>query len=269
MKNAGLGVGVPDAGRVRLAVENGRLAIHTAPPAWGRAWARCWCRSSRKTPALPATRSITTGSIRSLRPTPARAPAPARRCSPARRAAAPARCSSAARAGRPLAAMEGEEFLRRIHAPHRPARLRQAQPRQPCGLRLRHAGGHPGRGRAASTHRRRARRGARGQPALRRGADRGRRGHEHGLCADGALSARTTAARRRALARWGCSARTRSRPSSRSSSKKPGLDAAGGAIGIGEITSIPTAPAIAEAYYRFDGKERNSLPLADTPYSRK
>ena len=51
--------------------------------------------------------------------------------------------------------------------------------------------------------------------------------------------------------------------------EKPGLNVAGGAIGIGEITSIPTAPAIAEAYYRFDGKERNSLPLAETPYSRK
>lgn len=51
--------------------------------------------------------------------------------------------------------------------------------------------------------------------------------------------------------------------------EKPGLNVAYGAIGIGEITSIPTAPAIAEAYYRYDGKERNSLPLADTPYSRK
>ena len=32
--------------------------------------------------------------------------------------------------------------------------------------------------------------------------------------------------------------------------EKPGLKVAGGAIGIGEITSIPTAPAIADAYYR-------------------
>ena len=30
--------------------------------------------------------------------------------------------------------------------------------------------------------------------------------------------------------------------------EKPGLNVAGGAIGIGEITSIPTAPAIADAY---------------------
>ncbi len=31
---------------------------------------------------------------------------------------------------------------------------------------------------------------------------------------------------------------------------KPGLKVACGAIGIGEITSIPTAPAIADAYFR-------------------
>ncbi len=41
--------------------------------------------------------------------------------------------------------------------------------------------------------------------------------------------------------------------------EKPGLNVACGAIGIGEITSIPTAPAIADAYYRYDGKFRTSL----------
>ncbi len=51
--------------------------------------------------------------------------------------------------------------------------------------------------------------------------------------------------------------------------EKPGLDLANGAIGIGEITSIPTAPAIAEAYYQLDGKRRFSLPLANTPYAKK
>ncbi len=50
--------------------------------------------------------------------------------------------------------------------------------------------------------------------------------------------------------------------------EKAGIDKAMGAIGIGEITSIPTAPAIAEAYYRFDGRERTTLPLEDTPYSK-
>ena len=51
--------------------------------------------------------------------------------------------------------------------------------------------------------------------------------------------------------------------------EKPGLDLACGAIGIGEITAIPTAPAIADAYFRYDGKRRYALPLEDTPYSRK
>ena len=50
---------------------------------------------------------------------------------------------------------------------------------------------------------------------------------------------------------------------------KPGLNIACGAIGIGEITSIPTAPAIADAYFRRDGERRYSLPLTGTPYERK
>ena len=50
---------------------------------------------------------------------------------------------------------------------------------------------------------------------------------------------------------------------------KPGLNVANGAIGIGEITSIPTAPAIAEAYYQLNGERERELPLKNTPYARK
>ncbi|MBO4415451.1 MAG: molybdopterin-dependent oxidoreductase [Lachnospiraceae bacterium] len=50
---------------------------------------------------------------------------------------------------------------------------------------------------------------------------------------------------------------------------KPGFDMAGGAIGIGEITSIPTAPAITEAYYQWNGKRIYELPVKDNPYERK
>lgn len=50
--------------------------------------------------------------------------------------------------------------------------------------------------------------------------------------------------------------------------EKPGIEMAYGAIGIGEITSIPTAPAIAGAYYKYDGEFRTSLPLANTPYAK-
>ncbi|WP_052447315.1 selenium-dependent xanthine dehydrogenase [Clostridium polynesiense] len=42
-----------------------------------------------------------------------------------------------------------------------------------------------------------------------------------------------------------------------------------GAKGIGEICSIPTAPAVSGAYYNYDGEFRVSLPLKNTPYSKK
>lgn len=51
--------------------------------------------------------------------------------------------------------------------------------------------------------------------------------------------------------------------------EKPGVDVGYGAIGIGEITSIPTAPAIAGAYYKWSGDFQTSLPLVNTPYEKK
>ncbi|MGM9991362.1 MAG: selenium-dependent xanthine dehydrogenase [Candidatus Bruticola sp.] len=42
-----------------------------------------------------------------------------------------------------------------------------------------------------------------------------------------------------------------------------------GAKGCGELCMIPTAPACAHAYYKLDGKFRQSLPLTDTPYQRR
>lgn len=42
-----------------------------------------------------------------------------------------------------------------------------------------------------------------------------------------------------------------------------------GAKGIGEIASIPTAPAVQGAYLKYDGEFRTKLPLEDTPYNKK
>lgn len=42
-----------------------------------------------------------------------------------------------------------------------------------------------------------------------------------------------------------------------------------GAKGVGEICSIPTAPAVQLAYYNKDGVFRTKLPLENTPYSKK
>lgn len=50
-------------------------------------------------------------------------------------------------------------------------------------------------------------------------------------------------------------------------SEKSGL--ACGAKGVGEICSIPTAPAVQLAYYNRDGIFRTKLPLENTPYSKK
>ena len=46
------------------------------------------------------------------------------------------------------------------------------------------------------------------------------------------------------------------------------LPYANGAKGCGELCMIPTAPACAHAYYRYDGIFRQSLPLENTPYRR-
>jgi CO/xanthine dehydrogenase Mo-binding subunit len=45
-------------------------------------------------------------------------------------------------------------------------------------------------------------------------------------------------------------------------------DPAYGAKGIGEIASIPTAPAVAGAYFKLDGVHRTSLPLEGTAYRK-
>ncbi len=42
-----------------------------------------------------------------------------------------------------------------------------------------------------------------------------------------------------------------------------------GTKGVGELATIPTAPATQGAYYAFDGKFRNKLPMEDTPYTKK
>ena len=51
--------------------------------------------------------------------------------------------------------------------------------------------------------------------------------------------------------------------------KKELLGVAYGAKGIGEITTIPAAPACQGAYYARDHKLRTKLPMEDTYYTRR
>ncbi len=46
------------------------------------------------------------------------------------------------------------------------------------------------------------------------------------------------------------------------------LEYAFGAKGVGELCLIPTSPAAAHAYYRFDGCHRQRLPLKNTAYKK-
>ncbi|MEX1308336.1 MAG: selenium-dependent xanthine dehydrogenase [Eubacteriales bacterium] len=41
-----------------------------------------------------------------------------------------------------------------------------------------------------------------------------------------------------------------------------------GAKGVGELATIPTAPAVSAAYYKKDGLFRSKLPILNTPYSK-
>ena len=51
--------------------------------------------------------------------------------------------------------------------------------------------------------------------------------------------------------------------------KKDRLPAAHGAKGVGELATIPTAPAIQNAYYKLDGIFRQKLPMENTYYRKK
>lgn len=50
--------------------------------------------------------------------------------------------------------------------------------------------------------------------------------------------------------------------------EKEGIEYAYGAIGVGEIATIPTAPAFQGAYYRLDGEFRTKMPMDNTPYRK-
>lgn len=51
--------------------------------------------------------------------------------------------------------------------------------------------------------------------------------------------------------------------------EREGFEHSFGAKGVGEIVSIPTSPAIAAAYHAYDGEWRYNIPLTNTPYARK
>ena len=267
MKNAGVGVGLPDTGRVRLAVRDGRLHIHAGASCIGQGLGTVLVQIVCETTGLPRESVVyappntgnspdsgtTSGSRQTLITGEA-----------ARRASA---LLSEALAKKPLSALEGEEYYAEYLAKTDP--LGSDKPNPVSHVAYGYATqvailGEDGKlkkiiaahdvGRAVN-------------PLSVEGQIEGGVVMSMGF----ALTEQYPLLECRPTAKYGTLGLPRANTVPEIEPiivEKAGLNVAYGAIGIGEITSIPTAPAIADAYYRFDGKERSVLPLSDTPYSK-
>ena len=268
MKNAGVGVGLPDTGRVRLAVRDGRLHIHAGASCIGQGLGTVLVQIVCETTGLPRESVVyappntgnspdsgtTSGSRQTLITGEA-----------ARRASA---LLNEALAKKPLSALEGEEYYAEYLAKTDP--LGSDKPNPVSHVAYGYATqvailGEDGKlkkiiaahdvGRAVN-------------PLSVEGQIEGGVVMSMGF----ALTEQYPLLECRPTAKYGTLGLPRANTVPEIEPiivEKAGLNVAYGAIGIGEITSIPTAPAIAEAYYRYDGKRRYTLPLEDTPYSRK
>lgn len=267
MKNAGVGVGLPDTGRVRLAVRDGRLHIHAGASCIGQGLGTVLVQIVCETTGLPRESVVyappntgnspdsgtTSGSRQTLITGEA-----------ARRASA---LLNEALAKKPLSALEGEEYYAEYLAKTDP--LGSDKPNPVSHVAYGYATqvailGEDGKlkkiiaahdvGRAVN-------------PLSVEGQIEGGVVMSMGF----ALTEQYPLQECRPTAKYGTLGLPRANTVPEIEPiivEKAGLNVAYGAIGIGEITSIPTAPAIADAYYRFDGKERSVLPLSDTPYSK-
>ena len=267
MKTAGVGVGLPDTGRVRLAVQDGRLHIHAGASCIGQGLGTVLVQVVCETTGLPRESVVyappntgnspdsgtTSGSRQTLITGEA-----------ARRASA---LLNEALAKKPLSALEGEEYYAEYLAKTDP--LGSDKPNPVSHVAYGYATqvailGEDGKlkkiiaahdvGRAVN-------------PLSVEGQIEGGVVMSMGF----ALTEQYPLQECRPTAKYGTLGLPRANTVPEIEPiivEKAGLNVAYGAIGIGEITSIPTAPAIADAYYRFDGKERSVLPLSDTPYSK-
>ena len=188
MKNAGVGVGIPDTGRCRLVVEDGRLHIFAGASCIGRPGHGAdtdGLRADGHSPGQDRLRAVQhllrAGLRHHLRLPP---DAVHRRGGPPGLPGSEGGHGGLRRSGRP----ERSGVLWRIPGKDGPSGGPGAQPRQPRGLRLRHPGVHPGRRGENPPDGGCPRCGQGRESPVHRGADRGRRGDEHGLCPDGAVS---------------------------------------------------------------------------------
>lgn len=268
IKNSGVGVGLPDIGRCRLAVEGGKVHIYAGATCIGQGLATVLLQMVCETTGLSAESVVwhfpntetcpDSGTTSGSRQTTVTGEA-------ARRAAEKLK---AAMEGKTLSELEGQEFYGEYYAKTDKITSTAAKPvfhvaygymTQVCIL---NEDGTVGKlvsavdcGRAVN-------------PVMLEGQIEGGAVMSMGYC----LTEAYPLDNGRPLAKFGTLGLFRADkvpPVESIIIEKEGTDMAYGAKGIGEITSIPTAPAISGAYYRKDHLLRTSIPLANTPYSRK
>ena len=181
MKNSGVGVGLPDKGRCRLAVRNGVVELYSAASDIGQGCATVFLQMLAEATGLPLEKLPQPqhlhgpGFRHHLRfppdPDHRRGGAHGRRRAQGR----------SGRGGRGLVRPGGAGVQRRVFRSHRQVGGRQAQSQEPRGLRLRHPCGDSGRRGPGEGGLCRPRLGQGGQPHLHSGSDRGGRAHGPGL----------------------------------------------------------------------------------------
>ena len=268
MKNAGVGVGIPDKGRVRLAVQDGKLHIYSGASCIGQGLGTVLVQIVSETTGLPRDEIVyerantynapDSGTTSGSRQTLITGEAARRACL----------LFNDAREGRPLSDFEGQEYYAEYLAKTDP--LGSDKPNPVSHVAYGYATqvavlGEDGKlERIIAAH------------------DVGRAINP--LSVEGQIEGGVVMSMGYALteqyplkdcvptAKFGTLGLFKANNVPKIEARiieKPGFKMAYGAIGIGEITSIPTAPAIADAYYQYDGTFRTELPLCNTPYSRK
>lgn len=266
MKNAGVGVGIPDRGRVRLEVKEGKVIVHCAGSCIGQGVGTVLKQIICETAGLSGDEVVIEAPNTEFAPDSGTTSGSRHTTVSGEAARRAGMLFRDARHGRSLEQLEGEEYYAEYLArtdplnsakPHPVSHVAYGFATQMCvlnedGTINKIVAAHDV-GRAVN-------------PVALEGQIEG-----------GVLMSTGYALRERyplkggiPTAKYGSLGLFRAHEAPKIESKiieKEGLIIASGAIGVGEITSIPTAPAIAAAYARFDGKERNALPLADTPYA--
>ena len=268
MKNAGVGVGIPDVGRVRLRVEQGCIHIYSGASCIGQGMGTVLVQMVGEVTGAAVSTIIWHAPNTSEAPDAGTTSGSRQTLLTGEAACRAAASLQAALAGRPLEALNGQEFYGEYgpktdpmgtDVPHPVSHVAYGYATQLCILRddgtIKKIIAAHDVGRAVN-------------PRSVEGQIEGGTVMSCGY----ALTEQFPLDHGRPMVKFGTLGLFRADRVPEVEARiieKPGIKAAGGAIGIGEITSIPTAPAIAGAYYKLTGVFETELPLKHTPYARK